>query len=324
MKKLIKWSVILGIICCMIGTGVITAGAMNGGGAHLGDTLRRFDRWDGYWEARVEEPWDRYWDDDDSEGRRDSGYVQSPRDNTVVPGEDNTVTAKPHVVVPSDSTPMDTLTYYNVRELKIEAGPGDVVIHAEDREDPQDTSIRIETHGVEGVLTWSYDIRQEQDELEIERNHEFENVIGPRKDRSEDYTTKRMESLVLYIPRDYQFREVEIEAAASDVTVDEIHTQRLGLELMAGSLTITKGTVGAELDAECMAGSMNIGLEGKKTQFNYELTSNAGSIILAGAEEDVYTGGLHQEKDINYHATKSAELECQAGEIWLQFTETDN
>lgn len=47
MKKGIKWMMILSIVFCLLGIGVITAGAMMGGGYYLKQTLKVADRWDG-------------------------------------------------------------------------------------------------------------------------------------------------------------------------------------------------------------------------------------------------------------------------------------
>lgn len=289
MNKVIKWTSVFGIIFCLAGIGVITAGTMMGGMEEFGSYMQGFVPYG------------------ESHRKQAAEIIQGFEDDSTVPGED---------------TMMDSTSYEQVRKLKIEAGPGEVLVVTEDREDPQDTAVRVEGHAVDGALTYPYDIRQEEDELEIERNHEFQNIVGPFKDRSDDYESRRMETLIIYIPRAYQFREVEIEAAATNVAVDELRTDKLGLELMAGSLTIDSGKVG-ELDAECKAGSMFIGLEGKKQQFDYELTSNVGTIVLADDQEERYTG-LRREKYIDNHAGKSAELECDAGELYIRFTETGN
>lgn len=289
MNKVIKWTVVFGIIFCLAGIGVITAGAMMGGMEEFGNYVQGVVTYG-------------------TPHRKQSvEIIQGFEDDGMVPGDD---------------TMMDSISYEHVRKLKIEAGPGELFVVTEDREDPQDTAVRVEGYAVDSVLTYSYDIRQEEDELEIERHHKFQNILGPFKGRTDDYKSSRMETLVIYIPRAYQFREVEIEAAATSVAIDEIRTDKLGLELMAGSLSINSGNVG-ELDAECKAGSMYLGLEGKKQQFDYELTSNVGTIVLADDQEERYTG-LRREKYIDNHAGKSAELECDAGELYIRFTETEN
>lgn len=50
MKKLIKWSVIAGIVLCLLGTGIFTAGVMMGGIQDLGDFIDRKS-----WEIRAED-----------------------------------------------------------------------------------------------------------------------------------------------------------------------------------------------------------------------------------------------------------------------------
>ncbi len=290
MNKVIKWTAVFGIVFCLAGIGVITAGAMMGGMGDLGSYMERLGNYSYYAPHGV-------------------------RSVDIIEGFENDGT------VPDDDTMMNSISYPadSVRKLKIEAGPGEVLIVTEDQENRQDTDIRVEGYALNGVLTYPYDIRQEEDELKIERYHDFRDIVGPFRDRSDDYKNKRMETLVVYIPRDHKFHEVEIEAAASEVTVDEIRADKLELELKAGALTINHGAVG-ELDAECKAGSMYLGLEGKKQQFDYELASRVGNIVLADDEEESYAG-LSQEKRIDNHAGKSADLECDAGEIFVRFSE---
>lgn len=286
MNKMIKWTAIFGIVFCLAGVGVITAGAMMGGADELEHYIRRLE-------------------DDVVPGISQIPYL-SP-----VPGVD--------METDSDLV-MDSTSYDHVRELKIEAGPGKVIVVAEDREDEQDTAVRVESYAEDGVLTYPYEVRQEGGELEIERHHEFESIAGPFKDRSEDYRNRRMENLVIYVPRDHRFRKVEIEAAAAAVTMEEIRADKLSLEVQAGSLTLERGDVG-ELDVECQAGSVDLELEGEKEQFDYELTANVGTIILDDGEEERYTG-LRRERNIDNRAGKKAELECDAGELVIRFNES--
>lgn len=290
MKKMIKWSAILGTVCCLLGIGVITAGAMMGGVDEIDGYVQRFD-------------------DHEFPYGEDIDIIEDIRDHHE------------NGILPEADKALNSVSYDQVRKLKIETGPGEVIILAEDREDVQDTAIRVMGYGIEGVLTYPYEIRQEQDELQIERNHEFRDIVGPFKNRDGDYKNRRMETLYIYIPKNYRFHEVEIEAAASSVEIDEIYADKLDLELMAGELTIGYGAVDA-IDAECQAGSMDISLEGKKEQYDYEIKCSVGSITLMGDEEESYSG-LLQKEHIDHHAGKKAELECDAGEIVVRFTDTD-
>lgn len=294
MNKMIKWAAIFGIVFCLAGVGIITAGAMMGGADELGQYIQGLE--------------------DDMVPR----IARTPGLD-LVPGLDGDPDSDLVIREPDPDLVMDSVSYDQVRELKIEAGPGKVIVVAEDREDEQDTAVRVESYGEDGVLTYPYEIRQEGGELEIERHHEFEHIVGPLKNRSGDYQNRRMENLLIYIPRDHRFRKVEIEAAAAAVTVEEIQADQLDIEVQAGALTLGRGTVGA-LDVECQAGSVVLGLEGEKQQFDYELTANVGTIILEDQEQERYTG-LRREKNIDNHAGKKAELECDAGELIIRFTE---
>ena len=298
MSRLMKWFTILGIICSLLGIGVITAGAMMGG---VEDVKNYAGRYDGYLSSHTPPA--------TAAGGDAGGDRMTPEGRTDW----------------NQASMTNTASYPDVKKLKIEAGPGEVMIRAEDREVSQDTAIRVERYAREGVLIYTYDIRKNRDELEIERNYEFRNIVSPGKDHSEEhaeeYRGRHMEALIIYVPRNYQFREVEIEAAAAEVTVEEIYADKLELELKAGEMTIESANAG-ELDAECKVGSMYIGMEGKKEQYNYELECSLGTITLEGGEEETYTG-LHQDKYIDNHAGRTAKLDCETGAIKVGFAETE-
>lgn len=283
MKKVIKWSLILGVICSILGIGMMTAGAMMGGAADLENHFRKLSSMgvSDYTEYRMSE------------------MVEETTYAGEILGE-----------------LMESERYENVKELELEAGPGEISIVTEVRDNPQDTSIRIEHYPVEGVLVYEYIVRQEHDKLKIERAHEFQNIFSTHRAQSNTDENKRMETLIIYIPMDYQFRKVEIEAAAVSLHVEEVNADKMELELMAGALVMERGRVG-KLDAECYAGDMELNLEGSKEQYNYELSSKAGEINL---DDESYTS-LWNEKSIDYHAGQEMDLDCASGRITVNFYE---
>lgn len=291
MKKVIKWSVIFGIICSLLGIGVMTAGAMMGGADNLFDYLSSFF------------------------DRGVNSYIESGR-ISIEEGTDGFGNHSADDIVNDTEQYREQERYENVKELEIEAGPGEIYIVAEERDDPQDTSVRMEYYPVEGVLNYEYIVRQEHEELKIERARQFEHIFSPHREQGDTYDSKRMETLIIYIPVDYQFRKVDIEAAAASVHVEELNADKMDLELMAGALVMEGGRVG-KLDAECYAGDMELNLEGSKEQYNYELSSKAGEINLG---DESYTS-LWNEKSIDYHAGQKMDLDCASGRITVDFYE---
>lgn len=297
MKRAIKWFVVLGIVSCLLGIGVITAGAVMGGGQELESYLVS----DGFPIGRV-------------------GYEYRPgTDGYMAPGGEAPYNA---------DKSMGAVNYRDVKTLKLEAGPGEVTILTEDREDPADTDIRVEGFAIDGVLTYSYDVRQEGSELKIGRSSRwhgrraghFDDAYGHDShgwERGGDYHSERMENLVIYIPRDYRFHEVEIEVSAASVTADGLNADELDLEVMAGE-TVIGGSSFGKTDVECMAGSVDLTLEGRKEDYDYDLSAKTGSITLTGEDTEVYTS-LWQEKHIDYQAGRKVELDCTAGEITIRY-----
>lgn len=283
MKKVIKWSLIFGIVCSLLGIGMMTAGAMMGGASDLENHFRELS----------------------SMGVSD--YVEYRQSGVI--GETGYASETLGELMGSER-------YDNVKELEIEAGPGDISIVAEVRDNPQDTSIRIERYPIEGVLVYEYIVRQEHEELKIERAHEFRNIFRSHREQSDTNENKRMETLIIYVPVDYQFRKVDIEAAAASVHVEELNADKMNLELMAGALVMERGRAG-KLDAECYAGDMELNLEGSKEQYNYELSSKAGEINLG----DESYSSLWNEKSIDYHAGQEMDLDCASGRITVIFYE---
>lgn len=295
MKKVIKWSVIFGIVFSLLGIGVMTAGAMMGGADNLEGYLREYSGFGRHSYVSTERAIVI-----DENGNSADAFMKSTGDNTANhTGEER-----------------KQASYNNIRELEIEAGPGEVSIVTENRDDPQDTSIRIERNYEAGVLNYEYIVRQDHEELKIERAYEFQNIVSHQRSADDMYDDKRMETLTIFVPKDYQFHEVDVEAAAAFVSIEEIHADKLNLELMAGELTMAGGRVG-KLDAECLAGDMSIALEGYKEQYDYELSCKAGEIDLG---DESYTA-LWNEKTINYGAGREMDLDCSSGRITVEFYE---
>lgn len=294
MKKFVKWSLIIGFIVCLMGVGMITAGAMMGGGEGLASYLRTHSYSLGWYD----------------EGQQIGDWVWQTEDSGQIRY--------------SDQGEGDVLT--GISKLKIEAGPGLVEIVQEKREDSQDTSLRI-VH--EDGNQRGYQIYQERETLKIE-------LPNDRRRWTDGW---RMETLVIYVPEGYRFREVKVEALAGKMHADVLYADELELESKAGSITIGGGTVGrleAECmsgeiecmagvengaDAECKAGSLSFALAEGKDQYDYELECKTGKITLIGEEKEEYSG-IWQKKHIDHRTGKTVELDCAAGEITVYFPES--
>ena len=91
------------------------------------------------------------------------------------------------------------------------------------------------------------------------------------------------------------------------------------LQVGAGTIDIDQIDV-QNLNADCGAGEIDIVVNGKEKDYNYDLTCGMGDIDL----EDSEYSGLGVEKTIsNEGANKEMVLECGMGEIDVEFTEED-
>lgn len=279
MKKLVKWSLVLGIISCLLGAGVITAGAMMGGGMEVGAYLNK--RFSGRHRSISHDAWKQ---------------PDNPQTPVVQrPGTENGI------------------WFEQIQKLKLEAGPGEVQILTEERENPQDTAIRVETYGADGEYCQEYTIFQEHDTLTIERSSRF--FTRDRHDWEHIDSEITMEDLIIYLPAGHTLRAVEIEVVAGTIQADTIQADEVELSMVSGELIIDLIKT-RNLEADCVAGTMNLELEGKKTDYNYEINCKAGSVTLSGEQDEHFTS-LWDEKKIENHAAKDIEINCVAGEITI-------
>ena len=307
MKKLVKWSLIIGVVICLLGVGMITTGAMMGGGDGVVSYLRSshavlwYDGWYDDW-------YDGWYDGWHEEGR----YSGNQRIDAGASGNQLD----------------EVTTYENISKLEIESAIGTIELVEEAREDPNDQAVRVARYQSQNTSRSYYEIRQDREELKIQ-------FRGPTRDlRRED-----VESLTIYVPEGYRFRQLDVETNAGSFYAEVLYADEVELSLRAGEIMIDRGEitnldvecaagklecqalVSRFADVECQAGSVDIWLAEAKDQYNYELECKTGTITLAGEEEERYTG-LWQKKYIDHRAANKVELECAAGEITVNFPDT--
>lgn len=297
MKKVVKWSLIIGAVICLLGVGMITAGAVMGGGDGLIPYMANHHYTIGWYDDWHEDDWN------DWEDRRPSSG-------------------------PADYLLNDTGNYEGIRELEIESAVGVVELVEEQREDPNDQTVRIARYGIQDSTRNYYDIVQDREELKIHFRGSARNI------KKED-----VENLTLYVPEGYQFRKVEVETSAGSFYAEALYADEVELALRAGEIVIDRGKitdldvecaagsleckalVERYADVECQAGSVGIWLTGTKDQYSYEMECKTGSITLAGDEEERYTG-LWQKKHITNKTANKVDLECAAGEITVHYPDS--
>ena len=141
-------------------------------------------------------------------------------------------------------------------------------------------------------------------------------------------------TLVIYLPKDYKFDQVDMEYGAATAEIDGLNAKSLKIESGASGCTIKNadieeldvetgagsldfyGTVEKEVDIDCGAGRATLNLEGKVEDYNYELDSSAGSVEIG---EDIDLGGLSTEKSIDNGSKRTIEISNGAGSVEIRF-----
>ena len=121
-------------------------------------------------------------------------------------------------------------------------------------------------------------------------------------------------TLVIYLPRDYKFDQVDMEYGAVTAEIDGLNAKSLKIESGASGCTIKNADI--EVDIDCGAGSVTLNLEGKVEDYNYELDSSAGSVEIG---EDIDLGGLSTEKSIDNGSKRTIEISNGAGSVEICF-----
>lgn len=304
MKRFIKWSLILGGICCVLGIGTITAGAMMGGQV-LSKGLHRAVM-DGQTQLKKQIT---------HQDMTNEGFASVPPEETAetwsVPGT-------------NDHPLVSAYTYSGVRRLEIEMLFNYVELREQEDETVDSVSIgHTENCGI------AYKIRQDGDKLELKVDEKTKGLFSGETG---------MEPLIISVPRGYVFDKVEIENDMGNFQADVICARELSLECNAGEIFLGGGTVSSldaecntgtihclavadqDADVECDAGEVLITLAGGMEDYDYDMECNIGQILINGEEIHEYSG-LQKKHRLDHHTRHSVDLECHAGSVTVNFQE---
>lgn len=311
MKKLIKVCLIAGIICVFVGGGITAAAAAVGGAMAFGSYHKSY-LWSDHWMDAIDhnlDRWDRWDYELDEEFNKELSKELSKEWKEELLSHEETSLA-----VSEDNQ----MVFSDVRELDLEARVGRIKIVEGDTDGQVQVLFADDTF---------YDCYKEHDTLKIKVDRAWKMTNLDSNDTRGD--------IKITIPKDYTFHKVELELGAGSIEAGKIYADSLELDVKAGDITVAGGKAGSlsadcsagsiycraevagEVEAECKAGSIELLLAGKKEDYNYELKSHAGSLMVGGVS---YESMISKEK-INNGAGKKAELECSAGQIIVNFEE---
>lgn len=109
---------------------------------------------------------------------------------------------------------------------------------------------------------------------------------------------------------------MEISVDMGEMVVEEMFVEELLGEVGMGHLYL-EGAIYDRADVECAMGSLEMVVEGKQQDFDYDVECGMGSIKLGS---DSYSG-VAQEKAIDNKASKKMLVECAMGDVNISFTE---
>lgn len=305
MKKTIKWMIIFSAVFCVLGIGVIAAGAMMGGGHYMRKAFKLTDRWDEryeYWEKRWEEKWE-----------------QDVVESTGTAATEALADAPGSIENPLEGS----FSYENIRKLEADVD-GTVIFMESEELSPGQVLI---AKGEDGE---DYEYRQDGDTLKIH--------WPSRSRRGRESLGK---TITVLVPAGSCLDEIEIQMVAGAFQADVMRAKEISLEAKAGVIEVGQAEaeslklevdtgqilcgadVAREVSADSELGEILLKLKGKREDFDYELECSAGIIVLKDSKPEEYQG-LHHEITIDNGAGKRAELECSAGSITVAYYEEDD
>ena len=123
--------------------------------------------------------------------------------------------------------------------------------------------------------------------------------------------------IIIRIPRNYSFAEVELKVDAGEATVDGIVANEASIDVDAGKATIKKLDA-KKIDASADAGELYLEVVGKKENYSYNLECDVGTIRIG---KESYTGLGNEKKIKNPNADRFLEADCDVGNVRIEFTE---
>ena len=107
---------------------------------------------------------------------------------------------------------------------------------------------------------------------------------------------------------------LEVTLGAGLVSLDEIQVHTAKFSVGAGSMRLS-GRIHGNVEAECIAGELQMHLQGNESDYDYELHSVAGNIRLG---EKKYAG-MNEQTHIDNKAEAKMNLDCIAGNVEVYF-----
>lgn len=187
--------------------------------------------------------------------------------------------------------------YENITSLKVEVGAANCSIRTYDG-----TKVRVAAENDQ-----HFQVKESGGTLKV--SYGAENLRFLQDFLAENFIT-------IYLPRGETLDRLEVDGGAANIVMEEMDCERAELEIGAGTLSY-QGSVEKELSVDCGLGSVNLELQGKADDFNYDLDCGLGSISV---ERGPNIGGVGENK-LDNKASKKMRVECGMGSVNVGFSE---
>ena len=121
-------------------------------------------------------------------------------------------------------------------------------------------------------------------------------------------------------PKKTEFEEASVDVVAGTVNLDDnFYAKKLEVSVAAGEFT-NDSTITAEkaenLEADCGIGNIDLGIDGKEKDYDYEISCAAGAIDIGDSS---FSGLGHEKKISNPGSSGKMTFDCGVGNITVDF-----
>ena len=202
------------------------------------------------------------------------------------------------VEIVSSETPDIYLAFENVKKVQAYQDVGTVVVKA-----VRDTQLKQESTDSVLRLYLPSQCRLEAAELEIGAGSLHIDSICAE-------TLKVLVEAGKLTVEDMTGDSLEVTLGAGLVSLTQTQVQTAKFSVGAGSMQLS-GMIHGDVEAECIAGELQMHLRGNESDYDYELHSVAG-IIRIGEKE---YAGMNEQMHIDNNAEAKMDLDCIAGKV---------
>lgn len=136
-------------------------------------------------------------------------------------------------------------------------------------------------------------------------------------------------TISIYVPEDYNFKEVEVDCGAGIIEINDIVAQSIDLDIGAGEITAknidtkelsadcgagsinVSGSVKEDVEIDCSMGEVNLEVNEEEKYYNYDIDCSMGEVNINGSSYSGMGVGKNIDNDSDYDMS----IECSMGTI---------